>query len=276
MLRIATVGISLLLLAVCGAGTAQAAGESLNLGVSDEGHEEPGKALTISAEGVADGTHRLFAFVQAGTAACAATPMKEWLEVPSPPEISPGEGSGLLAGSFERFYPWTPGNEAVHTVCAYLAEHFESVPDVIAQREFGGGPVGAGELSEQAKEELKRIALQHEREREEEKAAKERAERELAEKLNPPIATGTLHGPEPLPLSSGAGAVRCVVPGLRGRSLASTRRMLRAAHCSLGKVGRVHGSHGALVVLRQGTRRGTHLHDGAAVAVTLGSAPRHS
>jgi hypothetical protein len=65
----------------------------------------------------------------------------------------------------------------------------------------------------------------------------------------------------------------CLIPRLRGHSLASARRMLSESHCSLGKVHEPHEAHAALVVTAQGDRAGTRLASGAAVSVTL--ARRH-
>jgi hypothetical protein len=63
----------------------------------------------------------------------------------------------------------------------------------------------------------------------------------------------------------------CIVPRLRGHSLAGARRLLRASHCSLGKV-HVHRTARlkALVVIAQGAKQGSELPAASAVAVRLG------
>jgi uncharacterized membrane protein len=67
-----------------------------------------------------------------------------------------------------------------------------------------------------------------------------------------------------------AQAVACHVPGLRGHSLSSARRLLRASDCSLGRVRIRPGSHGALIVVRQGIAAGAHRPSGTHVTIVLG------
>lgn len=62
----------------------------------------------------------------------------------------------------------------------------------------------------------------------------------------------------------------CVVPALKGRTLAAAGSALRRAHCTLGRVSRPHGARGGLVVRSQAHRRGARLAHGAAIAVALG------
>jgi hypothetical protein len=73
---------------------------------------------------------------------------------------------------------------------------------------------------------------------------------------------------------------QCVVPALRGDSLAQARRALRKASCTLGSVRKSRGTHGRIVVRKQDPRAGSKLATGAAVAVKLGQATdarrRHS
>jgi RTX calcium-binding nonapeptide repeat (4 copies)/PASTA domain len=63
---------------------------------------------------------------------------------------------------------------------------------------------------------------------------------------------------------------RCKVPSLRGRSLGSARRRLRARGCALGKVRRPKRRAGPLVVKRQSPRAGKSLPWRAKVDVRLG------
>src|ERR1700742_2114797 len=62
----------------------------------------------------------------------------------------------------------------------------------------------------------------------------------------------------------------CVVPPLRGDSLATARRDLSAAHCRLGSVHRPAGHHGAQRVTKQSVRAGKRLANGARVSLWLG------
>jgi len=62
----------------------------------------------------------------------------------------------------------------------------------------------------------------------------------------------------------------CVVPSLKGDTLAAARRALVKVHCRLGKVSRSRGHHKTLVVAGQSVKSGETLADGAAIAVKLG------
>jgi hypothetical protein len=70
----------------------------------------------------------------------------------------------------------------------------------------------------------------------------------------------------------GAEHPACLVPALKGDTLAVAGRALAKAHCRLGKVTRPAHRRTALIVARQSARHGKWLPGGAAVAVTL--APR--
>jgi hypothetical protein len=61
----------------------------------------------------------------------------------------------------------------------------------------------------------------------------------------------------------------CVVPTLRGDTLAVARRALRRAHCRTGKLSRPRRYRGPLAVDQQRPRAGKKLADGAAVALSL-------
>jgi hypothetical protein len=69
-------------------------------------------------------------------------------------------------------------------------------------------------------------------------------------------------------------AAPCIVPLLRGDSLAAARSALKSAHCALGTVTKPHRHHGALNVIRQNRAHGTKLRHEATVAVYLGA--RHA
>jgi hypothetical protein len=61
----------------------------------------------------------------------------------------------------------------------------------------------------------------------------------------------------------------CVVPKLKGDTLAAARRALTAAHCRLGTVHRPSLQHGTLRVRRQSARVGKHLANDARVALWI-------
>jgi hypothetical protein len=69
-------------------------------------------------------------------------------------------------------------------------------------------------------------------------------------------------------------AATCVVPLLKGDSLAAARSALRSAHCELGMVTKPRRHRGALIVVRQSRPHGTKLRPGTAIAVDLGA--RHT
>lgn len=64
-------------------------------------------------------------------------------------------------------------------------------------------------------------------------------------------------------------ALRCVVPYLKGRSLAAARRALAAAHCALGSV-RDFSTHHGVIVVAQTVPAGRTLPADTAVGVKLG------
>ncbi|HYB22919.1 MAG TPA: hypothetical protein VED41_03920 [Solirubrobacteraceae bacterium] len=61
----------------------------------------------------------------------------------------------------------------------------------------------------------------------------------------------------------------CVVPALKGDTLAVARRALAAAHCRLGIVHRPERQHGTLHVRRQSARAGKRLPDDAHIALWI-------
>lgn len=76
--------------------------------------------------------------------------------------------------------------------------------------------------------------------------------------------------PQPAPPS----APDCVVPKLKGRSLAKVRALLAAAHCTLGKVKKPkHKARKHLIVKSQSLSPGTVLSNGASVTIRLGPKP---
>jgi hypothetical protein len=70
-------------------------------------------------------------------------------------------------------------------------------------------------------------------------------------------------------------SIGCLVPSLKGDTLAAARTALSRAHCKLGRVRRPHTAHATLVIVRQARPAGDRLSDGTAVAVRLGVRRRH-
>jgi hypothetical protein len=63
---------------------------------------------------------------------------------------------------------------------------------------------------------------------------------------------------------------RCVVPSVKGKTLASARAAIRAAHCQLGKVTHAHSTNiKNSRVISQEPRSGTRLPNGSKVQLVL-------
>jgi hypothetical protein len=239
-----------------------------------------GQPLSVVAEGVADGSDDLY--VYATTGGCAADPYAEATETfevlalssagADTPSVVGGEA--VSAGDFRQSYSFTPWAPKSYDVCAYLDPQPSGPPDAAARAGFslsGAGVVKAPYLPE-ASEALKRIAGEHEQQlqREREQQERERAEREripASEQLHSEPAARNAVG------TKGHSKRECIVPRLRGRSLAGARAALRHADCRLGALRRPARSGGALVVTWQGARGGSALAAGARVAIALGSVP---
>jgi beta-lactam-binding protein with PASTA domain len=103
---------------------------------------------------------------------------------------------------------------------------------------------------------------------EEKKAEEERPQREAAERKQREETREEAERAEKE--AKEAAASQCVVPSLKGDTLAAARRALRQAHCKLGRVTPPPRGHGRHVVTRQGLRAGSKHPAGTAVAVTLG------
>ncbi len=261
------------------AAVAVADGESLELSLPVSAHVDA--FYVITAEGMADGAHRLFVYVDPGGAECAMTPDAERKEFTDAIAIFGPEGVALESGPFVRAdHGFAPPEDDDYSVCGYLDAAPEDAADAVAEGRFAvpSGPVGEGEhVVGEDSEELRRLAAERERESEEQRAAaREREEREAREAAALRFI-GTLQAPpaEQLPPAARApvatpAVVHCIVPALRGHSLAWTRRALAHAHCSLGRVRPAAATRGSLVVVRQDVRRGTSLRDGAPVGVALG------
>lgn len=135
------------------------------------------------------------------------------------------------------------------------ASTFETLPSLPEQKANQYKPSSSDEGGAQEAEQFSREATeasQRERLEASERAAREAAEREKAS------------SPPPL---------RCVVPGLKGDSLHTARRILSEAHCRLGRVGKAKNTRGQLVVIKQSARPGAKLGNNATVSVVLASRP---
>jgi hypothetical protein len=66
------------------------------------------------------------------------------------------------------------------------------------------------------------------------------------------------------------GTAKCVVPKLKGKTLASAEKAISKAHCAVGKVKKASSSHVKKgIVVSQGTKAGESLPDGAKVSLVV-------
>ncbi len=216
-----------------------------------------GEAVAITAVGTADGTLRLFLYADEQRRPCAATPQAEqhgsW-------ELTPFGGEALPAGRFSRTYTFTAQYQ-LPELCAYLDDGAAATPAATAHtpnpvqeyQEQAGEAAPISSWSGELPGAIKPLPV-NVQEMNEYWTRVEREERE-----------GHAARTAPAP---------CVVPRLRGHTLAGARRALAGAGCSLGHVRRRRGAGGRLVVLSQGTAAGIVRQAGAPVAVTLGERRR--
>jgi hypothetical protein len=212
-----------------------------SLAISIGAQPTVGKPLSVTTEGVADGAHGLYAYVQAGNS-CASDPFEE-ISKPNVLAFS-GAGESLSAGTYRQTHTFTPVAASPYEICAYLDDTPSNPPDVVGSANF----IPAGETSNPQSE-------------------VEYWERVAREAQSP---TERQHAESEAQRARSRITVRCVVPSLKGDSLRRARRALVKAHCRLGKVSRSRGVHRALVVVRQSPAHGRKLREGSAVAVTLG------
>jgi sRNA-binding protein len=130
-----------------------------------------------------------------------------------------------------------------------------------------GTTEGSKEASEHAAQEQKEANERAAKAAEEKKATEERQQHEAAEHKEAQQPNEAAE-----PKTKEAEAPQCVVPSLKGDSLARAGTTLHKAHCKLGKVGGSHKGKAVLVVVSQKPKPGTKLAAGAAVGVTLGPA----
>jgi hypothetical protein len=163
----------------------------------------------------------------------------------SPPPPGDPNGSGAGAPYEGKLEPWVlEGAEREAKEAPRLEEEREAKAREEAERP--------------AKEAAARAAKEREVHEAGERAGRETAERE-AKKQEEEKALA-------------ARSVRCLVPRLRGDSLAAARSSLGKAHCTLGKISGPRERQRELVVSTQSVRAGRRLARGAAVAVKLGPA----
>jgi hypothetical protein len=256
-----------------GAASASASAESLTilLGVK----AEAGEPYSIQVEVDVNAASRLYVYVDAGGASCAAGPAEEATYITGVVALSTVEGEAVGSGAVARRYIFTPASDGGYSVCAYVLQPPDGPVDLSAHADFGvtGGPAPASYLNNpQLQEEIKRIAVEHEQQEEQERQqARQRLEEGERERI-PATEYGSPESP-PVAHILATPLLQCIVPSLRNHSLVGARHALQRAHCALGRVERPRHLHGELVVTRQSARRGRSLPSGARVGIVLG--PRH-
>lgn len=262
---------------VLAAAPAVACAETLELSAS----EPRGGPVTITAEGLADGRHRLFLYY-APNEGCYGRPFVEQAR-PGVVALSATEGDSLSVGTFTRTYTGpAPATFPRYVVCGFLDSASSSYPDVWTPACFwipggscyvGGIPPWSEALSEQqSKQVVEEYERRKEREARERAQRKEAEERELRERAAHEAALERQAAEEAE--RKARQALRCKIPDLRGHTLVGVRRLLHDARCKLGRITTRHGGRGALVVIAQNPSRGKKLREGAPVAVTLASRRR--
>jgi hypothetical protein len=164
-------------------------------------------------------------------------------------------GTWTLAGPIVSSGAWTLNEESGGTSAVGTGEG-ERLPGGVG---VAPGAIEPQPINKQTEEEFDRDPPWRQ--------AKEKAEREAAKQAATPAPTEGK--------TAAASPVQCVVPSLKGESLAAARHSLNAAHCALGKITRPHKHRGALVVESQGQVAGKTLANETPIAITLGSIPKH-
>jgi hypothetical protein len=139
---------------------------------------------------------------------------------------------------------------------------------------IGGAPYEA-EISEWSIDLSEEESAQTVREYEakQRQAAKEREEKQAAERVRLAAETTASQHQEEALASAKTAPVRpvCIVPSLRGYTLIATRRAINRAHCRLGRVSRPHRHRGELIVIGQTPRHGKQLSGEVTIEVVLGT-----
>lgn len=232
-------------------------GESLTVSIPP-GHMA-GKSLSIEVTGTADGSHRLFAFVEPWGGSCPPRPSGEPGSFSNATWLIPYAGSSLGAGKFALAYSFTPPADGSYPVCTYLDEGPEASPDATSFTKLEV-PVG-GVPPPGLFENMRQISIENEQ-RQQREAAQRRQEQEERERRPASELPQVEQSPQEATPS-------CVVPHLVGHMLRGARALLARAHCRLGKISRPAHAGGKLLVSHQGDPRGMKLPAGTAVAVRL-------
>jgi hypothetical protein len=170
--------------------------------------------------------------------------------------IAANEGSPTVEGPDQTFTTLPAGAPVEPWVNEGAEREAKEAPRIGAEEEAKAKE----EAERPGKEAAARAAKEREIREAGERAGRETAEREAKRKEAEEAAAARL--------------LKCVVPRLKGDSVAAARSALSKAHCKLGKLSRPRGSHKPLVVTGQGAKSGVRLADGAPVAVKLGPAKR--
>ena len=173
-------------------------------------------------------------------------------------------GAWIVAGPIASSGAWTLGEES-GGIGAVGSGEGETIP--------GGTGVAPGAIeplpvNQQIEEESEADPPWQQAE---EKEEREDQEREAAQQVTAEREAKEAEERE----TAEAAALRCVVPTLKGDTLAHARQALRAAHCTLGNVHFEHGHHSSFVVRTESPAPGRALTAQAPVGVTLGPAKRH-
>ncbi len=240
------------------AGTAAGSTETLQLSAS--GERGIGKELAITAEGQADGAHRVFVYGEAS--GCAGSPGNQ-----SAVNLTPPEGEQLPAGHFTRTFDVVPTHGTVYGVCAFLDTTVSALPDAWTSGCFAldAGPDcrlpeldPSGVLA--AEEEGRKVVKEEEQQRAEREARERAAAEEAATRYAEEAAR-----------QKALAAARCHVPKVLGHTLKVAKTILQRAHCRLGRVTVRKGAKGQRRVVWQKPGKGGIYPPGERVALALGS-----
>ncbi len=176
---------------------------------------------------------------------------------------------------------WVSATNSDGTKDSYPLQFTTTSPQAGYPVSIGGGKKAEfeaeswnGEGGKRAEEEASRLAAEEQAKKKEEeerpakeaaeRAAKERAIREAGERAGREAARREL-------LTKSASVTVCLVPSLKGDSLAVAHTALRKAHCKLGKVTRPHRHQAPLIVTSQSHPKGADLPGDTAIAIQLGA-----
>jgi hypothetical protein len=124
-----------------------------------------GEPLVVTVSGESETTSELFVYVIAQSG-CQAEPAQN-----DGTELSSAGGEAVGVGGFEKSYSFTPGPVASYTVCAYVAESEDAIPEAAGTSSFANTTLQ--DIAEAQERATKAVS-------EEERAAKGKAEGEAA------------------------------------------------------------------------------------------------